>query len=122
MLSILENRKVDEPRQRRRDVPIVASILIALCLSSCAGSAPRDLIIGKWKAGQGGLKVSAEFATDNTAKLTMFGQTVHGVYKIDGDDLTWTLNGITTKMKIKVTATELDVTGSDGQTIVYSRE
>lgn len=93
-----------------------------LALSSCRNSTPQSLIVGKWAAGQGGIKVEAEFAADNTAKLTMFGQTLQGTYQFDGTTLEWTLNGKTTKHKAKVTETELDVTGDDGMTMVYKRE
>ena len=100
---------------------IMALSCLALGLSACGGSSPQDLIIGKWKAGQGGIKVTAEFAKNGTAKLTMFGQTLQGTYKLEGDELEWTLNGKTTKSKVKVTATELEVT-SGGTTIIYKRE
>ncbi len=38
----------------------------------------------------------AEFSGDGTAKITMFGQTLQGKYKLDGGELVWTLNGRTT--------------------------
>ena len=56
------------------------------------------------EAGQGGIKVTAEFAKDRTAKLTMFGQMLQGKYKLEGDELEWTCNGETTKNRVKVTA------------------
>jgi len=100
---------------------LVAFSCVALGLSACGRSAPQDLIVGKWKTGQGGIKVTAEFAQDGTAKLTMFGQTLQGRYKLEGDMLEWTVNGKTTKSKVKVTATELEVT-SEGITLIYKRE
>jgi hypothetical protein len=99
----------------------VALACVALTLAACGRSGPQDLIVGKWKAGQGGIKVAAEFAKDGTAKLTMFGQTLTGRYKIEGDELEWTLNGKATKAKVKVTETELEVTGN-GNTVIYKRE
>ena len=51
----------------------------------------------------------------------MFGQTLQGTYKLKGDELEWTVNGKTTKSKVKVTATELEVT-SEGITVIYKRE
>lgn len=42
--------------------------------------------------------------------LTILGKTVQGTYRLDTDDeLEWTMNGLTSKFKIKVTATELEV-------------
>jgi hypothetical protein len=37
-----------------------------------------------------------------------------------GDELEWTLNDKTTKSKVKVTATELQVT-SEGKTVTYKK-
>ena len=51
----------------------------------------------------------------------MFEQACQGTYRLEGDVLEWTLNGKTTKSKVKVTATELEVT-SEGTTIIYMRE
>jgi uncharacterized protein (TIGR03066 family) len=96
-----------------------ALICAALFLSGC-GSSPESLIIGKWQAGETGLKLTAEFGKDGTAKLNMFGHTVRGTYKIDGDDLEWTLGGKTTKCKAKVTDTEMELT-SEGKTITYKK-
>lgn len=52
----------------------------------------------------------------------MFGQTLQGKYKLDGSELEWTLSGITTKSKVNVTATELELTGEANQTITYKRK
>jgi hypothetical protein len=91
-----------------------------LFVSGC-GSSPQSLIVGKWETGQPGAKVTAEFSKDGQAKLTMFGQTLQGTYKMNGgDELEWTLNGTTTKCKVKVTATELEVT-SEGKTVIYKK-
>jgi hypothetical protein len=66
--------------------------------------------------------MTAEFGGDGTARITMFGQTVKGKYKLDGgNELEWTLNGITTKSKVNVTATELELTNDQNQTIKYRR-
>jgi uncharacterized protein (TIGR03066 family) len=99
--------------------PFAVLACVALSLSGC-GSSPQSLIVGKWEAGQTGMKVMAEFTKDGKAKLTMFGQSVQGTYKVNGDELEWTLNGKTTKWKLKVTATELEVT-SEGKTITYKK-
>src|SRR5579885_266566 len=93
-------------------------ICVALFLSGC-GSSPQSRIVGKWEAGQPGMKVVAEFGRDGQAKLTMFGQTLRGTYKVNGgDELEWTLNGQTKKCKVKVTGNELELT-SEGNTITY---
>jgi len=99
---------------------IVIVACLALFVSAC-GTSPQSLIVGKWEAGEGGVKVTAEFTKGDKAKLTMFGQTPEGTYKVNGgDELEWTLNGKTTKCKMKVTATELEVT-SEGKTIKYKK-
>ena len=116
---------------------IVVSICGALFLSAC-GSRPESLIVGKWEvasASVGGaevpsattagkaIKMAAEFRRDGTARVTMFGQTLQGTYKLNGDDeLEWTMGGITTKSKVSVTATELDVTDDANRTITYKRK
>jgi hypothetical protein len=110
---------------------------VALFVSAC-GSSPQSLIVGKWEmagaqmegvdnesavAAGKAIKMSAEFNRDGTAKVTMMGQTMQGTYKINGEnELEWTMSGITTKGKINVTATELDVTDDSNRTIKYKRE
>lgn len=99
-------------------IVILAGVTLGVC--GC-GSNPKDLIIGKWQAGEGGVKVTAEFTKDAKANLVMFGKTVHGTYHLNGDnELEWALNGTTTKSKVKVTKTELEVT-KDGATVKYRR-
>lgn len=100
---------------------------VVLSVSGC-GSNPQNLIVGnqnsivgKWEAGESGGLITAEFSKDGKAKLTMFGRTLEGTYKMNGgDELEWTLNGKTTKCKVKVTATTLVVT-SEGNTVKYKK-
>jgi hypothetical protein len=93
---------------------------VALLVSAC-GSKPKDLIVGKWEAGEGGAKVTAEFTKDAKGQLTILGKTLQGTYKMNGEDeLEWTLNGTTTKIKVKVTSTELELT-TQGKTIKYKK-
>jgi hypothetical protein len=100
-------------------IALTASVL--LFLSACGSSAER-LILGKWEA-DGAVKITAEFSNDGTAKLSMFGQTLHGTYKLNSDnELEWTLNNITTKNKVVVSDNELDVTNDSNQTIKYKRQ
>jgi hypothetical protein len=67
--------------------------------------------------------MTAEFSRDGTAKMTMFGQTLQGTYKLNPEnELEWTMNGITTKSKVNVTATELEVTDDANRTIKYKRK
>jgi hypothetical protein len=110
---------------------------VALFVSAC-GSSPQSLIVGKWEmagAQVGGvddpsaaaagkaIKMSAEFNRDGTAKMTMMGHTLQGTYKINGEnELEWTVGGVTTKGKVNVTGTELDVTDGANRTIKYKRE
>jgi hypothetical protein len=115
---------------------IVVLACVALFLSAC-GSSPQSLIVGKWEvasAKAGGvdsgygevgraIKMTAEFRRDGTAKITMFGQTLQGTYKLNGEnELEWTMSGITTKSKVKVTATELELTDDANRTITYKRK
>jgi hypothetical protein len=114
---------------------IVIAACAALFLSAC-GSGPQSLILGKWEVesakvggvdvgnGQIGsaIKMTAEFSGDGTAKITMFGQTLQGTYKLSGgNELEWTMNGQTTKSKVNVTATELEVTDEANRTNKYKR-
>jgi uncharacterized protein (TIGR03066 family) len=101
----------------------IAALAAAGCmalLSACAPT-PQSLIVGKWEA-ESAVKLTAEFHKDGTADLTMFGQTLHGKYKLTGHELEWTLNGRTTKNKINVTETELEVTDDSNRTIKYKRK
>ena len=124
---------------------IVLVACVALLVSACSSSPqslilgnPQSLILGKWEvagAQVGGvdnesaaaagraIKMSAEFNRDGTAKITMMGQTLQGTYKINGEnELEWTMSGITTKSKLSVTATELEVTDDANRTIKYKRK
>jgi hypothetical protein len=94
---------------------------IALFLSAC-GAGPQNLILGKWEVEGAPMKMTAEFNSDGAAKVTMLGQTVQGTYKLDaGNELEWTMNGRTTKAKVNVTATELEITDDSNRTIKYKR-
>jgi hypothetical protein len=103
---------------------LVVLLGLSFLLPGCSkvNPGPQELIVGKWATGQGGVKISAEFARDGTAVLTMFGQPLQGTYKIEGDELVWTLNGMTTHHKMKVTADQLEIAGDGGVTVVYKRE
>jgi hypothetical protein len=116
-------------------IVLVASV--ALFVSAC-GSSPQSLIVGKWEVANtkvGGtdavsasevgkaIKMTAEFNRDGTAKMTMLGQTLQATYKLDaGNELEWTVNGITTKSKVNVTPTELELTDDANRTITYKRK
>src|SRR5438477_657194 len=71
-LSRRPDRALEDPwEDNMKTKPSIAVVAcVALFVSGC-GSSPQDLIVGKWEAGQGGIKVTAEFARDGTAKLTM---------------------------------------------------
>ena len=94
---------------------------LALFVSAC-GSSPQSLILGKWEVEGAAIKMTAEFIQDGTAKITMFGQTLQGTYKLNSEnELEWTLNGRTTKSKVNVTATQLELTDAANRTIKYKR-
>jgi len=101
-------------------IALAASLALFVC---ACGSAPQSLILGKWEVENAPMKMTAEFAKDGSARLTMFGQTLRGTYKLSAEnELEWTLNGRTTKHKVNVTATELEVTNDANQTIKYRRQ
>jgi hypothetical protein len=96
-------------------------VCVALLICAC-GSPAQNLILGKWEVEGAPLKMTAEFNRDGTAKITMFGQTVQGTYKLSADnELEWSMNGISTKGTVKVTAQELELTNDQNQTIKYKR-
>ena len=99
---------------------IVVAAWMALFVSAC-GSSPQSLILGKWEV-ESAIKMTVGFSRDGTAKLTMFGQTLQGTYKLNAEnELEWTLNGKTTKSKVNVTATKLELTDDANRTIKYKR-
>jgi len=101
---------------------IVLIACVALLVSAC-GSSPQSLILGKWEVDSSPVKMTAEFNGDGTAKITILRQTVQGTYKVNpGNELVWSVNGITTKSRVNVTATELEVTNEANQTIKYKRK
>jgi hypothetical protein len=95
---------------------------LALVLSGC-GHAPQSLILGRWEVENSPAKMIAEFAPDGTAKITILGQTVQGRYQFNGaDELEWSMNGMSTKARVNVSATELELTDSENRTIKYKRK
>jgi hypothetical protein len=116
--------KLLEKTSSGTNAPLCAALAIgvALLLSACMAS-PQSLILGTWEVDGAPMKMTVEFHTNGTAAITMFGQTLHGTYKLSPDnELEWTMNGITTTGKASVTATELDVTDQANQTIKYKRK
>jgi hypothetical protein len=100
---------------------IALVVSLALILSAC-GSSPQSLILGKWEVQGTPMKMTAEFKGDGTAKITMLGQTLQGKYKLDGgNELVWSMNGMTTKSRVNVTPTELELTDDANRTIKYKR-
>jgi hypothetical protein len=110
---------------------IVVAAWVTLFLSAC-GSSPQSLILGKWEVASAkvgsaevgtAIKMTAEFSRDGTAKITMLGQTLQGTYKLNAEnELEWTLHGQTTKSKVNVTATELELTDDANRTVIYKRK
>ncbi|HVO97694.1 MAG TPA: hypothetical protein VMT15_06485 [Bryobacteraceae bacterium] len=101
---------------------IAVATCLALLLSAC-GATAQSLIVGTWEVENAPMKMVAEFGGDGTAKITMLGQTVRGTYKLEGgNELTWMVNGITTKAKVDVTANELELTDDQNRTIKYRRK
>jgi hypothetical protein len=123
---------------------IVLVACVAQFVTACGPSSqsllstPQSLIIGRWEvagaqvrgvdnesaaAAARAIKMSAEFNRDGTARMTMMGQTLRGTYKINGEnELEWTMSGVTTKSRLNVTATELEVTDDANRTMKYKRK
>jgi len=99
---------------------IVVATYMAVLVSAC-GPSPQSLIVGRWEV-DSAIKMTVEFSRDGTAKITMFGQTLQGTYKLNAEnELEWTLNGKTMKTKAHVTGTELELTDDLNRTIKYKR-
>ncbi len=99
---------------------ITASMV--LFMAAC-GLGTQSLILGKWEVENAPLKIAVEFNNDGKANITMFGQTLQWTYKLNPEsELTWTVNGRTTKAKVNVTATELELTDDQNRTIKYKRK
>ena len=100
-------------------------IMAAACLvlpSACAPS-PQNLILGKWEIQNVPTKMTAQFNSDGTASVTIFGQTMQGTYKMNSEDeLEWSMNGMSTRAKVKLTASELELPDSSNRTIKYKRK
>ncbi|MBO0700814.1 MAG: hypothetical protein J2P46_20635 [Zavarzinella sp.] len=92
---------------------------LALAVSGC-GSSPQDQIVGKWEAEPAGVKMTAEFTKDGKATISMLGHSTQGTYKLDGDELVWTVDGHTARQKVKLTATEMELT-AEGKVIKYKK-
>jgi hypothetical protein len=100
-------------------------IVVAACLLLlvACGSSPQSLILGRWEVEGAPTKMVAEFKSDGTATILILGHTVQGTYKLNGtDELEWSMNGMNTKAKVKVTATELELTDNANRTIKYKRK
>jgi hypothetical protein len=99
---------------------MAAGFFIAALFSSYLPR-PQNLILGKWQA-DGALKTTAEFSRHGIARLTIFGQTTQGSYRFSGaDELEWILNGRTTKARVTVSVTELELANAAHQTVVYRK-
>jgi hypothetical protein len=102
--------------------PCILVTALLLLLSACRAS-PESLIVGRWEVQNAPTKMIAQFNKDGTASMTMLGQTVHGTYKLNGDgELEWSMNGFNSKIKVKVTETELELTDGSKHTIRYKRQ
>jgi hypothetical protein len=100
-------------------------IVVAACLLLlvACGSSPQSLILGRWEVEGAPTKMVAEFKSDGTATILILGHTVRGTYKLNGtDELEWSMNGMSTKAKVKVTATDLELTDNANRTIKYKRK
>ena len=100
---------------------VLLSTCLLVSLVACDVSSHQRLV-GKWQA-RTALKVTAEFDPKGVAQLTQIGQTVRGRYEWVGDNLLQcTLNGMTTRYRVEVSATQLELTDERNQTIVYERK
>ena len=58
---------------------------------------------------------------NRSAKTNHDGAHTQGTYRLTGDELEWSMSGITKNVRAKVTATELEVTDDENQTVRYKR-
>jgi hypothetical protein len=117
----VSRRNVEAEHSMNSKLSFVMAASVAIFMSAC-GYGSKSLILGKWEVENAPMKMTAEFDRDGTAKITMLGQTLQGRYQLTADDeLEWSMNGMRTKAKINVTATELEVTDSENRTIKYRR-
>ena len=97
-------------------------VVVCLVLLCACGSNNQTLILGRWEVENAPTKMTAEFRSDGTATVSILGQTVQGTYKLNGEDeIEWSMNGMSTKAKVKITPTELELTDSQNRTIKYKR-
>lgn len=95
---------------------------LAAMLVGC-GTPAQGLIVGRWELQSGPTRMDVEFHRDGTADLSMLGQTLHGNYKLNADnEMEWTMNGLSVKQRVNVTAEKLEITDDRNQTIVYYRK
>lgn len=100
---------------------MVAPAYFVLLLACRPGN--QDLIVGRWEVENAPTKLTAQFKNDGTATLSIFGQTVQGTYQLNPQgELEWSMNGMTSKAMVKVTATELELTDNQNRTIKYKRK
>jgi hypothetical protein len=101
---------------------IVWTVCAALFGSACAFS-PQNMIVGNWEVEGAPMKMTAQFNKDGSAQITMMGHTLQGAYQFNGgNELEWSMNGMKTKAKVNVTATELELTDDQNRTIKYKRK
>jgi hypothetical protein len=119
---LIQNRNsINIENKMNVKLSIVLAACLALFVSAC-GPSPQSLILGKWEV-ESAIKMTAQFGRDGTASINMLGQTLHGRYKLNAEnELEWTMNGITSKSKANVTATELELTDAANRTIKYKRK
>jgi Lipocalin-like domain (DUF4923) len=111
------NAKGENMKATLRIVVAACLLLLVACSSS-----PQILILGRWEVENAPTKMAAEFKSDGTATISILGHSVQGTYKLNGtDELEWSMNGISTKAKVKVTATDLELTDNANRTIKYKR-
>ena len=105
-----------------RRIPLAVVAIVVLLLLAACGTPAQGLIIGKWEIADSPTHMLVEFHRDGTADLVMLGQTVHGTYKLGTDnEMQWTMNGISTRQKAKVTVDTLELTDANNQTVKYFR-
>jgi hypothetical protein len=100
---------------------IVATVCLVMLIA--CGSTPQSLIVGKWEVENSPAKMTAEFNSDGTAAVTIMGRRMQGTYHFNGpDELEWSMNGMSTKARLKVSESELELTDSANRTIKYKRK
>lgn len=102
---------------------LVFILCLSLLLAACGSSGSSTSLAGKWKDEATG-RIIMEFLDDGTLKMYVADQLkTTATYKVDGEKITLTINGIEKTGTYKVEGNKLTLTeSSPKQTTVYVKQ